>query len=442
MSTHDAVTASDEVVQEIEVAKYTGGLVGPDVEWEGPVADGGTIVATTAPGCYGPMITPKFQGGHEVTRPVAVEGAEVGDAVALRIEEVEAHSVATASGVHRERGDAFGDDPFVDHICPGCGTEWPESVVEGTGENAIRCAECGANASSFGFEFGYTVAFDEDHEVGLTMDDDAAADLAQQAHEVMDLPENAEQHPVVLYKPSEMAGTLGRLRPFVGHIGTTPSIEMPDAHNAGDFGQFLIGATHPWGLTDEDELAHRTDAHMDIKEVREGSILVCPVKLDGGGVYLGDMHAHQGDGELALHTTDVAGTVELGVEVIEGLDIDGPLLLPNEEDLPHIAKPYSERELEKGQVLAEQYGVDLTDEMGPIQVVGSGATINEATENAYGRASDVLDISIPEVRCRCTFTGGVKVGRLPGTVQLSMLAPLDTLDEKGVGSLIREQYAI
>jgi len=35
----------------------------------------------------------------------------------------------------------------------------------------------------------------------------------------------------------------------------------------------------------------------------------------------------------------VSGTVTMDVEVIEGLDIDGPVLLPNEEDLPFISKP-------------------------------------------------------------------------------------------------------
>jgi acetamidase/formamidase len=388
------------------------------------------------------MITPKFKGGHEVTRPVAVEGAEVGDAIALHIRDIEVTSIATSTGSMREREAAFGDDPFVDHVCPECGAEWPETIVEGTGEESIRCAECGANASSFGFEYGYTVAFDEDHTVGLTMDAEAADDLAGRAEEAMALPEHSEQHPILLYKPSEFPGTLGHLRPFVGNVGTTPPIELPDSHNAGDFGQFLIGAGHDWGLADEEELAARTDGHMDINAVREGAVLICPVKVDGGGVYVGDMHANQGDGELSLHTTDVSGHTELGVEVIEGLDIDGPLLLPNGEDLPHIAQPYTDAELETGRELADQYGVDLVDDVGPLQVVGSGATVNDATQNAFDRATDLLGMSEGEVRARCTFTGGVEIGRLPGVVQLTLLAPMDVLADRGLDSLVRAQYGL
>jgi len=432
--------AQTEIQQELTVDQYTLGLVGPDQEWAGTVADGGTIRTHTPPACWGPMITPSFRGGHEVTRPIGVENAEVGDAIALKIRDVEVTSVATATGSMREREGAFGDDPFVDHRCPECGTVWPESVVEGTGEESIRCAECGANASAFGFEYGYTVAFDEDRTVGLTMDAEGAHGLAERAEEVMALPENSRQHPIVLYEPDEMPGTLGHLRPFVGNVGTTPPIELPDSHNAGDFGQFLIGAEHDWGLADEAELEQRTDGHMDVNEVREGAVLIAPVKVDGGGVYVGDLHANQGDGELSLHTTDVSGRTEIDVEVIEGLDIDGPLLLPNEEDLPHIAQPYSDAELETGRALAAEHGVDLEAEMGPLQVIGTGATINDATDNAFDRAGSLLDMSEGEVRARCTFTGGVEIGRLPGVVQLTMLAPMDRLDERGVAHLVREQY--
>ncbi|XVH32112.1 acetamidase/formamidase family protein [Haloferacaceae archaeon DSL9] len=432
--------AQREIQQELTVDTYTLGLVGPDQEWAGTVADGGTIKTHTPPGCWGPMITPSFRGGHEVTRPVAVDGAEVGDAIAIRINDIEVTSVATSTGSMREREGAFSSDPFVDHRCPECGATWPETIVEGTGEDAIKCAGCGENASSFGFEYGYTVAFDHDANVGITVGEEGADDLANDAADAMAIPENSRQHPILLYKPDEMPGTLGRLRPFLGNVGTTPSIELPDSHNAGDFGRFLIGADHEWGLESEAELAERTDGHMDVPEVRAGAVLICPVKVDGGGVYVGDMHANQGDGELSLHTTDVSGRSELDVEVIEGLDIDGPLLLPNAEDLPFIAEPYTDDERAAGRGLADEYHTDLQEDVGPIQIIGSGATINDATENAFDRASSLLGMSIGEVRSRCTFTGGVEIGRLPGVVQLSMLAPMDILEDRGMAHLVREQY--
>ena len=95
-------------------------------------------------------------------------------------------------------------------------------------------------------------------------------------------------------------------------------------------------------------MQHRTDGHMDIDAVRAGAILICPVKTAGGGVYLGDMHALQGDGEIAGHTCDVSGTVTLQVHLLKGLNIDGPILFPVLEDLPFLAKPLTADEKRQG----------------------------------------------------------------------------------------------
>jgi formamidase len=74
--------------------------------------------------------------------------------------------------------------------------------------------------------------------------------------------------------------------------------------------------------------------YRDLNTVREGAVLICPVKVPGGGIYLGDMHAFQGDGEIAGHTADVAGTATLEVHVIKGLKLDGPILFPVEKIVP------------------------------------------------------------------------------------------------------------
>jgi len=59
-----------------------------------------------------------------------------------------------------------------------------------------------------------------------------------------------------------------RLRPFMGQIGTSPSTTIPDSHNAGDFGSFLIGAPHRYALDAQELQRHKTDGHMDIDAVR------------------------------------------------------------------------------------------------------------------------------------------------------------------------------
>ncbi len=40
---------------------------------------------------------------------------------------------------------------------------------------------------------------------------------------------------------------------------------------------------------------------MDSNDVRPGATLICPVEIDGAGLYVGDLHANQRDGELSLH---------------------------------------------------------------------------------------------------------------------------------------------
>lgn len=436
-----AVKALAEM-QSVIVNSFTGGLVGPSLPMLGPVADGGTIVASTAPGCWGPMITPKFKGGHEVTQPVAVAGAEVGDAVALRIKRITVTSLATASGTMSFVEGRYMGDPFVARKCPQCGAINPPTVVKGIGQEAIHCAQCGAEVSPFRMTSGYTIVLDQEAGVAVTVGKEMADKLAQDARQVMRLPEASEQHPIVVFDAADIPGVMTHMRPFMGNIGTTPSRDMPDSHNAGDFGAFLIGAPHEYAMTREELDAAKTDGHMDVDSVRAGAILICPVKVPGAGVYMGDMHAQQGDGEIAGHTTDVSGEIEVQVEVIKGLANDGPILLPPAEDLPFLARPLTAAERAAARKLAERYGQAFLEESGPVQVIGSGPNLNDATENGLQRMAKLAGMSYDEVRNRVTINGAVEIGRLPGVVTVTMLVPMARLEELGIAHLVREQYAL
>jgi formamidase len=228
----------------------------------------------------------------------------------------------------------------------------------------------------------------------------------------------------------------------MGQLGTTPSTTIPDSHNAGDFGSFLVGAPHAYALTAEELAEHRTDGHMDIDAVRAGAILVCPVKVAGGGVYMGDMHALQGDGEIAGHTCDVSGTVSLQVEVVKGLGIDGPLLFPLEEDLPFLARPLSGDERARAEALGREWGMGELEESAPISVIGTGPDLNSATDNGLERAAELLGMEVPEVMNRATIAGAIEIGRHPGVVQVTLRAPLDRLEERSLASYVRDQYGI
>src|SRR5690349_20207063 len=423
----------------VVVDTFTDGVLGPDVAQLGPVADGGHIVWNSTPGCWGPMITPAIRGGHEVCTPVAVEGAEPGDGIAIRIKEIAVTSHATASGNDQAMEGRFNGDPYCAAVCPGCGTEWPETHVEGIGPASIRCNQCGADASPFTFTNGYTLAFDG--RLGLSLPEERAHAIARDAATHAALPDKSVQHPILTFAPSDIVGLVTRMRPFLGQLGTTPSTTMPDSHNAGDFGAFLVGAPHRFALDAQELQRHKTDGHLDIDAVRAGAVLICPVKVPGGGVYLGDMHAMQGDGEIAGHTADVAGTVTLQVDVIKGLGIDGPVLFPVAEDLPFLAKPLTAGERAQALALARRHGLDALEESLPISVIGTGPDLNSATDNGLNRAAELLGMTVPEVMNRATIAGAIEIGRAPGVVQVTFRAPASALEAAGLKTYAEELYA-
>lgn len=421
------------------VDAFTDGILDPEEEMRYIVKNGGHIVANTAPGCWGPMITPELKGGHEVTKPVYVEGAEIGDAIVIRINSIRVTSNATASGNDRPMEGRFTGDPFVAGICPNCGAKNPKTKIEGIGQGAVRCAECGEDVTPFTFTNAYTMAFDKKRTMGLTLNKENAEIIAREGKKYMSTPENSIQNPVVTFAPHDIVGAMARVIPFLGQLGTTPSHAFPDSHNAGDFGQFLIDAPHDYGLTEE-QLEARTDGHMDINRVREGATLICPVKVPGGGVYLGDMHAMQGNGEIAGHTTDVAGIADLQVEVIKNINIPGPVLLPLTEDLPPLAKPFTEREIKQAKQLAHQWNMAEVEESYPVSFIGTGADLNAATENGMERAARLFNITVPEVMNRATINGSIDIGRNPGVVTVTFLAPKSYLKQSGLWNTVKNAY--
>jgi formamidase len=433
-------TAHDHVV----VDRYTD-IVGPGVEMLGPVSDGGRIEFLTVPGCWGPMMTPSLRSGHEVTLPVRVEGARVGDSIALHIERLEQISLATTSGTETGWDGRYVSDPTVAAICPECRDAgrhylYPDTYLDGTGESAVRCSACHTQVMPFKVRQGYTMVFDSEGVMAVTVHSRRALEIAAKPREWAGLTQAASQHPAVVLGCGDLAGVTARCRISIGNLGSIPGIDLPSSHNCGDFGAALVGADHEFGLRTYADLEPRTDAHMDVDSVREGSILIVPVKVEGGGIYAGDAHAMIGDGEVAGHAADISARLVVRVENLNGLQLDGPVLLPPVEDLPFLARPFTAEETERALSLARSNGTRLEGPVLPIQVIGSGPDLNAAVDTAVDRAARLLDVTHDEVRNRATITGGVEIGRIPGLIQLSMLAPVGRLDRSGIGHLAQSVY--
>src|SRR6202045_1935519 len=367
------------------VSELTNGILDPAQPMLGPLTAGGTILGNTAPGCWGPMITPRIRGGHEVTRPVFIANAEPGDAVVLRIRDVNVTSFASSSGHDRWVEGHYLGDPYAAPRCPNCETLYPETYVAGIGQQAVRCVKCNTPVTPFQIVNGYTTVFDERGQVGVTVSKEAAEKIAESATRFAALPEGSVQHSILTYAPHDLVGLAVRLRPFLGQLGTMPGVRMPDSHNAGDFGSALVGAPHEYAITAE-QLELRTDGHMDIDVVRRGAIVIAPVKVPGAGIYFGDMHAMQGDGEIADPTMDVSGTVTLRNYLLKGQTLEGPVLFPLLDDLPPLAPPLDEAETTRARHLAAKWGIDKVEESAPISVVGSGPHLKSATEVGLRRA--------------------------------------------------------
>src|SRR5690606_38457495 len=153
-----------------------------------------------------------------------------------------------------------------------------------------------------------------------------------------------------------------------------------------------------------------------------------------------DMHAAQADGEIAGHTMDDAGSVTLQVEVVKNYPIDGPVLFPLLEDLPPLARPFTADERARAERLAKAWGMDKVEQLAPVSVIGTAANMNAAIDNGLERAAKLLGMTVPEVRNRATINGAIEIGRAPGVIQVTFLAPLDRLDAAGIGGYAREQY--
>jgi formamidase len=80
--------------------------------------------------------------------------------------------------------------------------------------------------------------------------------------------------------------------------------------------------------------------------------------------------------------------------------------------------------------------------LAPVSVIGTAANLNAAIDNGLSRAATLLGMTVAEVRNRATVNGAIEIGRAPGVIQVTFLAPLARLDAVGLGDYAREQYGL
>lgn len=102
------------------------------------------------------------------------------------------------------------------------------------------------------------------------------------------------------------------VRPMLGVIGVAPMEGIIETSYPGEHG-----------------------GNMDCKEIIQGSVLYLPVFCPGGLLFVGDVHALMGDGEVCICGAETAAQVVLKVELVK--KSYGGLVLLNEDKVMTIA---------------------------------------------------------------------------------------------------------
>ncbi|HUW57579.1 MAG TPA: acetamidase/formamidase family protein [Planctomycetota bacterium] len=158
--------------------------------------------------------------------------------------------------------------------------------------------------------------------------------------------------------------TIG-LAPFIGSIGVAPRFARVEMSvTPGEYG-----------------------GNMDNIETKKGTTLYLPVNVDGAYLYLGDVHAAQGDGEICGVALEVSAEVTLTIDVVKGRH----LLWPRMEDRTHIMTSCSMKPLMDAMTLAHveligwlvrDYGFDR-DEAYQLVSQASTTRIGNVVDPAY-----------------------------------------------------------
>lgn len=90
------------------------------------------------------------------------------------------------------------------------------------------------------------------------------------------------------------------IQPMIGCIGTAPDVPVPTA------------------------LAGRHGGNMDQAVITSNTSVYLPVYADGGLVFIGDLHAIQGDGELSGVALEIPGTVQMTIDLVENRSLSWP----------------------------------------------------------------------------------------------------------------------
>ncbi len=138
-------------------------------------------------------------------------------------------------------------------------------------------------------------------------------------------------------------------QPMIGTIGVAPRQEAEALSSS-----FMPG---------------RHGGNMDLPDIHPGSRVIIPVFHEGALLYLGDVHAVQGDGEISGTAVEMPAEVKVKVGILKGKSVSWPRV-EDEDEIIAIATSGAGRSLEDAIKIAflelilwmeERYGIDRFD---------------------------------------------------------------------------------
>jgi len=107
----------------------------------------------------------------------------------------------------------------------------------------------------------------------------------------------------MLARPSERLSTFSvQLKPMIGGLGVAPA--RGEAFRAQQLGSY--------------------GGNLDYNGLTEGTTVYLPVARDGALLYVGDVHALQGDGEITGDALETSAEIELTIDVVPGYQSAAP----------------------------------------------------------------------------------------------------------------------
>jgi len=137
-------------------------------------------------------------------------------------------------------------------------------------------------------------------------------------------------------------------KPMIGMIGTAPSEGFTKTGHAG-----------------------HTGGNLDIPFITENTVVYLPVEVEGGQLFLGDVHGNQGYGELGGIALEASATIKLIVEILKPREEMNNILIVGKE-------PMSGK-----------------NAIGIVGVANSFQNLNEAVLNSYLGAIKILKPIFP-----------------------------------------------